>query len=203
MENKLRRLLTIAMMTFLIGALLICGHHGHAMAAGNEAQESGRTCPYQIVEDAGMTAEIVNIFFTDRVDGQTYRYEVSDERKAKYRYAIVSLKITKPAGKRLSLAAADLTLHYYHGNYMEVAECGGLSWFKNDNDSDAPLQVNRYWGPGFLKKTTGARCTKASVVYIDAVFQSMEQDTKECWICVAQPLTRQPSYVCPSPAWTD
>ena len=34
---------------------------------------------------------------------------------SKFRVALVTIKITKPSGRRISIAAADLTLHYYHG----------------------------------------------------------------------------------------
>jgi hypothetical protein len=82
-----------------------------------------------------------------------------------------------------------------------VCACDGISWFKTSPDDDAPPRMNEYPGPGFIKQTTGTRCTADSVVYIDAVFRYMEADTKECWICVAQPVTRAPSYVCSDPAW--
>ena len=50
-----------------------------------------------------------------------------------------------------------------------------------------------------IKQTTGARNTRASVVYVDAIFGYVEPDSREMWICVAQPTTAQPAFV--SPGW--
>ena len=170
------------------------------MTAGGAEKGSSRECPLTLGPQCQV--EIDSIIFMDQLEVTRYKYKISEEKLYKMRYALVCLKITKPTGKRLTLAAADLTLHYYNGEDTEVAPCSGLSTFGKYNDADRPYQLRQYSGPGFTKKTTGARSTQSGVVYIDALFQAMEPDTKECWICVAQPTTSQP-YVCPTPAWSN
>jgi hypothetical protein len=144
--------------------------------------------------------EMVRMSFTNHIESLLCPRQFPDAATEEYRFAVVTLKITKPAGASLSLAAADLTLHYYHGSEMEVAPCEGLSWFKSDADSDVPILMNPIPGPGFIKQTTGPAGTNGTIIYIDAIFGFMEPDTRECWICIGHPATTEP-FVCPSPAW--
>lgn len=200
----MKRLGNLTIATATIALLMGMGSFGQdtGTPAKTPNGSSARTCPYLLkAPDCG--AEITRIVFMDQVKGNTYTTtELTGEKRDKYRYAVVSLKISKPAGRRLALAAADLTLHYYHGDQTEVSPCEGISAFAANPDADPPIEMNKYPGPGFLKQTTGAACTQASCVYLDAVFTHLEQDTRECWICVAQPASSQP-YTCPSPAWTN
>jgi hypothetical protein len=167
---------------------------------GNTTSPSARTCPYHVQLGPQTQMEIVRMSFTNRIEGLLGQREFPDQPKEEYRFAVVTLKITKPAGASLSLAAADLTLHYYHGGEMEVAPCEGLSWFKSEAESDSPILMNPIPGPGFIKQTTSRTGTNGTVAYIDAVFGFMEPDTRECWICIGHPATTEP-FVCPAPAW--
>jgi len=167
---------------------------GHAASGRIGIGRGTRSCPY-VVPFQQVKMEIVEIMFTDEVPGVNgNRMRLTGERKKKYRLGVVAIKVQKPAGMRLSVAAADFTIHYYHGDQTEVAPCEGISTFSSTLDVDRPMMLPRMQGPGWVKQTTGARCTQASVVYIDAVFALMEPDTRECWICVAQPTTTR-AYV--------
>jgi len=139
--------------------------------------------------------------FTPRIESLLGPCAIPPALHGQYRFAVATLKITKPAGETVSLAAADVTLHYYHGDETDVAPCEGLSWFKSDPGADVPMHMNMMSGPDHIRQITGSGTTGNTVVYIDAVFTLMEPDTKECWICLARPTTTEP-FVCPSPAWT-
>jgi hypothetical protein len=167
---------------------------------GSAESKSSRTCPHHMQLGPQYQMEIVSMSFTNRLEGPLFRRQIPDAEEQEYRFALVTLKITKPAGASLSLAAADLTLHYYHGDETEVAPCEGLSWFKSNADSDASILMSLIPGPGFIKQTTDPAGTSGTVVYIDAVFSYMEPDTRECWICIGHPTTAEP-FVCPAPAW--
>lgn len=166
----------------------------------NRDSDTSRTCPHQVNSQCQM--EIVRMSFPSSIDSLLGTAQIPKPARDKYRFAVVTLKVTKPAGESLTLAAADLTLHYYHGDNPTVVPCQGLSWFKSDPNSDAPIIVNPILGPGFIGQTTGPALADSTVVYVDAVFAYMEPDTQECWICLARPTTTAP-YVCPSPAWND
>ena len=167
---------------------------------GHAESQAPRTCPHIMQLGAQYQVEIERISFTDHVESLLYLHQIPDAARGEYRFAVITLRITKPAGQSLSLAAADLTLHYYHGDETEVAPCEGLSWFKNDSGSQTPILMNPVPGPGFIKQTTGPDGTAATTVYLDAVFGFMEPDTRECWICVGHPAATEP-FACPSPAW--
>ncbi len=182
--------------------MLTLGAAYQGQMVGHMEGPSTRTCPHLLQLGPQCQVEIVRMSFTDRVESLLYLYQIPDSAREEYRFAVVTLKITKPAGASLSLAAADLTLHYYHGNETEVAPCEGLSWFKRDSNSEAPILMNPVPGPGFLKQTTSPAGTAGTTVYIDAVFGFMEPDTRECWICLGHPTVTEP-FACPSPAWSN
>jgi hypothetical protein len=167
---------------------------------GHAENQPTRTCPHLLPLGPQCQVQIVRMSFTDHVESLLYLHRIPDSARDEYRFAVVTLKITKPAGASLSLAAADLTLHYYHGNKTEVAPCEGLSWFKRDANAHAPLLMNPVPGPGFIKQTTSPGGTAGTTVYIDAVFGFMEPDTRECWVCFGQPAATEP-FTCPAPAW--
>ena len=159
---------------------------------GTTAAAQQRGCPYATPMDQ-VQMEIVEIFFTRKVAGVDGNHmEISDEKADQFRLGVVTIKVTKPAGMTLSIAAADLTLHYYHGNNTECAPCEGLSSFSSILEVDRPIKLPRMDGPGFTKQTTGVRSSGASVVYLDAVFGYLEPSISECWLCVGQPSTMGP-----------
>jgi hypothetical protein len=185
---------SIALLALGLGAMY------QGRMAGNAESKPSRTCPHDVQLGPQCQIEIVSMSFTNRLEGPLFRRQIPDTEGQEYRFAVVTLRITKPAGESLSLAAADLTLHYYHGEETEVAPCEGLSRFKSDAAADVPILMSLIPGPGFLKQTTDPAGTRGAIVYIDAVFSYMEPDTRECWVCIGHPTTTEP-FVCPAPAW--
>jgi hypothetical protein len=197
----MKRKLTYSSTAVALGILVLTlGTAYQERMIGDTKSLAVRACPYHVPLGPQYQMEIVRMRFTVRVENPLYARQIPDIAMQEYRFAVVTLKIIKPAGQSLSLAAADLSLHYYHGEDTEVAPCEGLSWFKNEAESDAPLLLSPLSGPGFIKQTTGPVATAGTTVYIDAVFAFVEPDTKKCWICVGHPATTEP-FVCPSPAW--
>jgi hypothetical protein len=180
--------------------MLTLGAAYQGQMIGHAESQSTRTCPHLMQLGPQCQVEIVRLSFTDHVESLLYLHQIPDSAREEYRFAVVTLKITKPTGASLSLAAADLTLHYYHGHETEVAPCEGLSWFKRDSSSDVPILMNPVPGPGFIKQTTSPDGTAGTTVYIDAVFGFMEPDTRECWLCLGHPVATEP-FTCPAPAW--
>jgi len=151
-----------------------------------------KPCPYLVRFDQ-VKMSIAEIRYTTEIQGMDgNRMKMPQDKQDKFRYAVVAIRVRKPAGMRLSLAAADLTIHYYHGTAIEAAPCEGISTFSTTLDVDRPMKLPRMQGPGWTKMTTGARATQASEVYFDAVFAMVEPDTREVWLCVGQPTTTQP-----------
>lgn len=158
--------------------------------------ESSKSCPMVLDSRLGITTEVVKVVFVDEVVGsEGNMMKIPDRLKPHIRLAIATIKIVKPPGLRLTLPAADLTLHYYAGAQSQKAEtmpCEGLSEFTTALESERPINLNSGGGPGFLKQSTRTKSTRAGVLYMDAVFCYIEPAIKECWVCVAHPTTTQP-----------
>lgn len=136
--------------------------------------------------------EIAEIKYVDRVEGQGgVTLKVPPDRLNQFRIAFVTIRVKKPAGKAITVAAADLTLHYNHGGSQEVAPCEGISTFSKNLDDERPLTIYRQSGPGWVKQTTSLRSTEATEVYFDALFHLIEPEIREVWLCVAQPTTER------------
>ena len=152
----------------------------------------GKTPPL-IVPTEKVTLEIKSIRFTDEVEGCDGTVaSVSPQQRGRYRFGVATIRIRKPAGMKLTIAAADLTLHYYHGENSEVAPTEGISTYSKTEEGERFMKLSRPAGPGWIKQTTTARCTDATEVYIEAVFAMMEPNTRECWLAVGQPTTVAP-----------
>jgi hypothetical protein len=179
----------------LAAACLLAGSYVSQMSAETPATPapSALECPLLLDFSRGITGDVVDVQFIDEIQGvQGNKIKLNDEQKKKARLALVTVKITKPAGKRLTLAAADMTLHYNHGDQTEVAPCEGLSAFSTTNDGDRAMNLSQSMGPGFVKSPTAAKCIAAGTVYVDGVFAFMEGDTREVWVCLGQPVSRKP-----------
>lgn len=199
MARRLAVISGAAALLVLATALVTLHPRVPSAEAGEVTIAMGKSCPLT-VPATSVLMEIVDIVFTDVVQGAGgNKMALNEEQKKNLRLGLVTVKVTKPAGMRLSLAAADLTLHYYHGSEAEVAPCEGISSFSTSLDTDRPMELSKTMGPGFTKQHTGARATQVSVLYFDAVFGFMEPDTKECWLCVGQPSTSAPFA---SKGWT-
>jgi hypothetical protein len=192
MLSRMRSLRFLAATVIVVSVTALLGARNLVVAQSLLNSGGGKSCPLVLAYDQGIKAEVVGIIFTDEVQGSSgNRMRLNEDQKAKMRIGVVSIKITKPAEQRLTLAAADVTLHYFHGENAEVSPCEGISAFSTNNDADRPMELSRTMGPGFVKQTTGARATAASEVYIDAVFGFIEPNTSEVWICLGQPGVKQ------------
>jgi hypothetical protein len=172
-------------------------------AAGVAAAQGVATppneCPYVLLS-RGVTMEIAEIKYVESVqgvDGNTLKMPA--EQIDKFRLGVVTVRVEKPTGKRLAIAAADLTLHYNHGQSQEVSPCEGLSTFTRQPDEERPVKLFKGAGPGWIKQTTGLRATEASEIYFDAIFHLVEPDIREVWLCVGQPSTPK---AFPTAGWT-
>jgi hypothetical protein len=171
--KKSRAIPILAMLVFLFS--FVCG------------AQAGSKCPL-VVSLSDVKMEIVDVDFTDQVD----EWELSEEMLEDYRLAVVTVRVEKAKGQSLTLAAADLTLHYFYGSDEEVAPCEGLSNFTKVEDVDRSMELPSTAGPGWVKQTTGTKSTESSVVYFDAVFSGIEPNTSKLWICLAQPTQTKP-----------
>ncbi|NLV32572.1 MAG: hypothetical protein GXY47_15625 [Acidobacteria bacterium] len=156
--------------------------------------QSGREAPLVLDFQQGIKAELTGLVFVDEVRDGTRWMRINADKKDKYRLGIATLRISKPAGTRLTLACADVTLHYYHGENNEVAPCEGLSSFVSSADSDRDISLSTTNGPGFLKKQTSVRATEATTVYIDVLFGYMEQDVGGAWVAIGQVCDREKGF---------
>jgi len=150
------------------------------------AQERGPALAFD--REQGFRAQLVNLRFAERVEGTNRSLFINEDRANDYRLGIATVRIDKPAGTELTLACADVTLHYYHsGNTEEVAACQGMSGFSTVQNTDRPLDLRPAdQGPGFLKKSTLEAATAASVVFVDVLFTGMESSTADAWIAIGR-----------------
>jgi len=145
-------------------------------------------CPL-VAAPAGIKLEIADIQFVTTLVGDNGTMRLPADKADKFRLALVTLRLKKPVGSSLTIAAADLTLHYTHGDGVEVAPCEGISSFNQSLASDRSVTFFASPGPGWVKKTTGVRATQSGEVYLDAVFNLVEPTIRDVWVCVAQPVT--------------
>jgi len=179
-------------MVALAVLLALCGLVPSASAAvAEEFGVRGKTAPLVIPLDQ-VKIEIANVKFEVEVQGVDGPMRMPENRRDKYRLALVTLRVRKPPGMKLTVAAADLTFHYWHGSDPEVAPAEGLSSFSTSLEDDRPMKLWQSMGPGWVKQTTNPRATEAGEVYVDVVFHMIEPDTRECWIGVAQPSQQAP-----------
>jgi len=179
--------------TIALVVLLALGCLGpSAWAAGAEDfGVRGKTAPLFLPLDQ-VKIEIANVKFEVEIQGVDGPMRMPENRRDKYRLALVTLRIRKPPGMKLTIAAADLTFHYYHGTDPEVAPAEGLSYFSTSIDGDRPMKLWQSMGPGWVKQTTNPRATEAGELYVDVVFHMIEPDTRECWVGIAQSCQQAP-----------
>jgi len=143
--------------------------------------------------------EIVKIRLVKQVNYQDGRWTVKEEKdKPPHYIAIVTVKVTKPANEGLTIATADLTLHYNHKNGYDVAPCDGISNFSKNIDDDRSLHITQSKHPGcpmWQKTSTGAGSKAAGEFYFEAAFGNMEGDVKEAWLFLGQPASTQAKKV--------
>ena len=144
-----------------------------------------------------VTMEIANIKFLKSIQTVAGLYQVNSQYTNTYRYALITVKVNKPAGSSLSVAACDFSLHYtldvqYKTSY--ISPCVGLSSFNKFEDEDRPLTLGdkTMVGPGYVNSTTGEHAKEASTVYFDVLFCNIETNINNIWLCVAQPTTKTP-----------
>ena len=104
-----------------------------------------------------------------------------------YRSLVLTLRVDKPAGTPIELRANDLVLHYRRGEAgraYDVTPALGVSMFSTRADALRPMVLEPQ-GRCFARSAPQA--TSASVVYVDVFFPSLEPDTRELYLLVAQP----------------
>lgn len=187
MNEGVGRLAVAATVVALLAVLL-----GGAPVFAQGAAKVAPRCPY-VLDLKEVRAEIVSAKLVRKTMGTNRRMEVK-KGQCGVRIAVLRIKITKPARKRLTLAGADLTLHYYVGNEPRVATCSGLSSFSASKDAHPQMELSRVSGPGLMKRTTGVKSTRARVIYLDAVFGNVNRDAfvRGAWVCIAQPTSTRP-----------
>jgi hypothetical protein len=127
--------------------------------------------------------EILDTRFVTELDGLLRRFEETEPDE--YRGMVMTVRITKPAGHKLTFHAADIALHYYYSSDdYDVAPCQGISLFSTTRAADRQMRLSRGW----LEISTSDRTTEARTVYCDLFFQNMESGTSDCWLTIAQPV---------------
>ena len=134
----------------------------------------------------GFRGELVGLRFLERVEGSNRSIFINEDNIGKYRMGVATIAITKPAGAELTIACADVTLHYYYdGDSSDVLPCIGLSTFSTVENTDREIELRPVnTGPGLLKKATRSASNASSAVFIDAVFTGLEPTTREAWIAI-------------------
>ncbi len=156
---------------------------GAAFAAdGSGASDSGQAAPRSL-DLSKVKIKIVDVTFVKELTGVNATYRGANPDK--YRAAIVTLEVKKPAGETLSIQAQDLSLHYTYGSTADVARCSGLSAFSASKDVDRPMSL---WSAGYGSIDTGISTMKGDTVYIDAFFDGIEPDVSMLYLLVAQPI---------------
>jgi len=180
----------VRILRWLVGALVATGLAA-ALATAGESAAPAKGCPFLVPRDK-FQIEIAKVRFSEQIvsdEGRTV--EVPKNRRILFRYAIVTLKVTKPPGEKLLLPLAGLTLHYYHGGEPDVCPCEAASALTAKLGDERPLKFP-WEGPGWPQQTTSIKTTESGEVYIDVVYPMMETDTKECWITLPEPSVSQP-----------
>lgn len=137
------------------------------------------------------TVKITGVKYLAKVKAEEGTMEEADPKR--YRYAVVTFQLEKPANRDIALAAADLTLHYRRadGSY-DIAPCEALGGFTTGKEEDRALQMPGFSGPGWVKINTGAATRRAKTIYAEAVFGKLEPSAAKLWLAIAQPVT--PEY---------
>ena len=145
-------------------------------------QEAKQNAPRSL-DLSKVKIRIVDVAFVKELTGvnATYRQKNPD----KYRAAILTLEVKKPAGESITIQAQDLALHYSYGSNADVSKCSGLSTFSSTKDVDRPMSL---YAMGYGSVATGTATTKGDVVFIDVFFDTIEPDVSKLHLLVAQPI---------------
>jgi hypothetical protein len=152
-------------------------------AVAVSSQEAAPGIP-ALLDPAETRLEIVDATFVTELTGENVDY--TENKPDQYHALVVTVKVTKPAGRVLTLYPADLALHYRRssGDY-DVAPCSGVSAFSTSPGIDRTMS---FFPAGFGSVSTGVTTQKADVLYADLFFQNMEADTRDLYLLVAQPV---------------
>lgn len=165
-------------------------------AVGVVVYAAQKSCP-AVVSLQDCRVSIMKMEFPSEIQNGTVK--MTEPNKEKYHFAVITLRVEKPAGHRLILPAADISLHYRRGSgdSFDVSPCEALSAFSTALNEDRRLDCFQGMGPGWVKSATGQTATAAKVVYLDAIFAKVERDVTDAWICIGQPGT--PNF--PTSGW--
>ncbi len=157
---------------------------------GAVTAQTDRTCPAVVTLDRCRVA-VENVQYMTKIEGGNLT--MRENNPDKFRFALVTLRIDKPASQALTLHCADLTLHYRRdGEDYDVAPAEAMSSFSVSKDEDRTLDAHNSSGPGWMKSKTGLSARNATTIYADVVFAKIEEDTSRMWVCVAQPGDQSP-----------
>ena len=146
------------------------------------AQQRGASEPPLMFPVNDVKLKIIGATFVTKVQGVSNRFE--ETQLDKFRGLVLTLEVTKPAGRELTFVAQDFNLHYYYGEKSDVSRCQGLSTFSTQQDVDRPMKLVKNVG----RMSTGISTVKAETVFVDLFFQFMEPDTSKLHLFVAQPV---------------
>jgi len=137
-----------------------------------------------LLNPADTRFEIVDATFITELTGDNADY--AEKKPDQYHALVATVKVTKPAGRALTLHPADFALHYRRASGdHDVAPCNGISTFSTDRGVDRTMS---FFSAGFGSVSTGVTTQKSDVLYTDLFFQNMEPDTRELYLLVAQPV---------------
>ena len=194
----IRSLASVAMASALGAIGLVVGCAPAGREGGDLAATVGRMgCPAFVDLQNGVAAEIVSVRLSDEIQG-TKLVMPPRQQQERLKLCLVTLRITKPAGQRLTLAAADLTAHFWRRDEPQVTSCVGLSPFSIEKDAFRPMQFVVPTEVFFVRASTGVSTTQAAEVFVDAVFPFVPADAGQLWVCLSQPICKQP-YVFAAP----
>ncbi len=153
------------------------------MASLPVAPEVGARSIPGLLDFSKLKIEIVAANFVTEYGGITSRY--TTDKPEEHRGLVLTLRISKPADTPVKLHVADIALHYYYGNKYDVAPCKGVSSFSTELKTDRPMKFSKV---GFGSTSTGIFSMQAGVVYVDLFFRSMEPNTGNLYLLIAQPV---------------
>ncbi len=152
------------------------------LAAPLGAQEEGPGIP-AVVPLAELRLEIAAASFVTELEGDDGPFR--EARPDTFHGLVVTVRVGKPAGRELTLHPGDLVLHYRRsGGAYDVTPCTGISSFSTR--PDAPRTM-RFFANGFGRVATDDAGRRAEQLFVDLFFGSMEPDTGELFLLVAQP----------------
>lgn len=152
-------------------------------------------CPLWLDPASGVRLQVVDVQFVEEIDGvDGNALRVPREKSGFARIALVTVRVQKAPNQKLTIAAADFSLHYNHAGGYEVHPCEGISFFSTAKEGERPMILPGVPGPGSVKTSTGPNATRAQEVYFDAAFWVFGSSVRNMWLCIGQPVSQEPCW---------